>query len=340
MKKYSIISLMIALLLAASSCTVQDVTGESGTSADTDTVVETQSEVSETEPSATVKQTKPEQTEAETDRFEYEPIEIKRDITADYAALLDVEAGKILFNKGGLETKIYPASTTKLITALTALENCPSDTVFTAGDEVNLIGEGSSIAYIKRGHMLTLDMLIAAMLLPSGNDAAYVVAAGVGRILANDDDMSARAAVDRFCEEMNAFAQKNGMTGSHFTCPDGYHDDDHYTTLHDMLIVGSLAVQNETILKYTSTVSLDVTYASGEINSWSNTNALINPASPYYYSLAIGLKTGTTSEAGKCLISAAQKDGRTLIACVFHASDDNSRFGDSLALLKQVLGGR
>lgn len=341
MKKYSILSFVLAGVILLSSCGSLEGQGS-------DVANSTSNEVTATEDTSAKSTEAPSeetsvQTDAETDEpsdFTYAPIEINRTINATHVALLDVEKREILFEKGGLDTKIYPASTTKLITALVALENCSPETVITAGNELSLMGEGSSIAYIKRGHKLTLDMLIAAMLLPSGNDAAYVVAAGVGKIMANDDSISSKEAVNYFCREMNSFASKNGLTGSNFTCPDGYHDDNHYTTLHDMLIISSLAVQNETILKYAKTESLSVTYASGEKNSWNNTNELIKKSSPYYYSYAIGLKTGTTTEAGKCLVSAAQKDGRTVIACVFNAEGNDDRFASSLLLLKTVLGGK
>lgn len=339
MKKYSILSFALASVILLSACTSSEVQTYDATSPSSEDAAS-----SEITMGADTKAPSDEtsvQTDAETDKqsdFTYAPIEIKREINATHVALLDVEKNEILFEKGGLDTKIYPASTTKLITALLALENCSPETVITAGDELSLMGEGSSIAYIKRGHRLTLDMLIAAMLLPSGNDAAYVVAAGVGRIMANDDSISSKEAVNYFCRKMNSFASEHGLTGSNFTCPDGYHDDNHYTTLHDMLIISSLAVKNETILKYAKTESLSVTYASGEKNSWNNTNELIKASSPYYYSYAIGLKTGTTTEAGKCLVSAAQKDGRTVIACVFNAEGNDDRFASSLLLLKTVLG--
>ncbi len=327
---------VLALSLALSSCTApsEEATGQTTHTQSTVADENTSEEKAESETLA--------ETEAETEKpgFLFDEIEINREISATYAAVLDIDANTVLYEKGGMDTRLYPASTTKLITALVALKYCDVNEVFTAGEEVNMIAADSSIAYIKRGHALTLDMLIAAMLLPSGNDAAYVVAAGAGRIIAGKSDMTANSAVRVFVNEMNDFAEENGLTGSHFTCPDGYHDDEHYTTLHDMLLIGKLATENETIMKHASTPSLDVTYHSGEINSWTNTNHLINPSSSFYYKFATGLKTGTTNEAGCCLMVSAEKDGKKMITCVFDSDSNDRRFSDALVLLKATLGTR
>lgn len=332
MKKYSVTAIALALCLTLPSCT--STADETSEHTDSAAVVTTPGTITD-------KETLPAQTEAETDAgFKYEPIEISRTIHADHASLLDVESNTVLFQQGGLDTKLYPASTTKLITALVALKYCDLDTVFTAGEELSLVRPDSSIAYIKRGHKLTVDMLIAAMLLPSGNDAAYVVAAGAGKIIANDKSMDNKQAVNVFINQMNEFAQENSLNGSHFTCPDGYHDNNHYTTLNDMMTVGKLALENETIMKYAGTHSLDVTYASGHTNSWTNTNNLIDQTGPHYYKFATGLKTGTTSEAGCCLMVSAEKDGRKVIACIFGADTNDQRYADALNLLKSTLGSR
>ncbi len=109
--------------------------------------------------------------------------------------------------RSGTSSVIYPASTTKLLTALTALSILDPETVVEAGEEVRLIKEHSSIAYILPGHKLSVEMLIEAMLLPSGNDAAYVLAAACGKKLSADDGMQPQKAVDTFVSEMNAYAK-------------------------------------------------------------------------------------------------------------------------------------
>ena len=338
MKKYNLISFAVAVILALSSCASQ-VGGDSETLGTPDTPAVTTDAAANGE---TDTETQSAETEEATDEYivSDSPIEPSRNIEAEYAALLDVDSSLVLYEKGGIDTKIYPASTTKLITALVALKHCSPDTVFTAGKELELVKPGSSLAYILRGHKLKLDTLIAGMLMKSGNDAAYVVAAGVGAEISEDKSITPHEAVEVFIDEMNEFARENGMTGTHFTCPDGFHDDEHYTTMRDMFTVAKLSVQNDVIMKYTKTVEEKFYYVSGENITWTNTNNLINPNSDTYYKYATGLKTGTTGQAGNCLLATAEKDGRVLVACIFRHPDSNGKFSDAKTLFSAVLGTR
>ncbi len=274
----------------------------------------------------------------ETDEPVYVPSNetIEADITAKYAAVLDCESGELLYVKGWGE-KIYPASTTKLLTALFALQVCDPKTEFTPGDELDFVAYDASIAYIKPNHRLTLEMLIEGMLLPSGNDAAYVIAAGVGRQLAGEEGINASEAVVKFMTSMNAYAQKIGLHGTQFTCPDGYHDPNHYTTLEDMLEIAKLAAEDPIISKYAAMASDSVTYASGHTNEWKNSNSLIDKYNKeMYYEYATGLKTGTTDEAGACLVASAEKNGRRVIVCVFGSESSGRRFHESKELFEKA----
>lgn len=260
-------------------------------------------------------------------------------VTAPYAILIDAGTKTILFMNCDPEEKIYPASTTKVLAAMVALKYCDPDVVFKPGDELSLVAKDSSIAYIRSNHELTLEMLIEGMMLPSGGDAAYAAAAGVGRIIANDESLSGVDAVKVFVDEMNRYGKEElGLMNSHFTCPDGYHDDDHYTTIIDIMTVAYAALSEPIIMKYAGLAHDDVRYASGHKNSWDNSNKLIDPESPYFYENATGLKTGTTEEAGCCLISSAALGTKRVLAGVFGAGSTKDRFSDSRALL--VLGMR
>lgn len=282
--------------------------------------------------------TSPELTEETVDiDFDSDRIEPDRDIRAPYAILVDVEKKTVLYSKGGENEKIYPASITKVLTALVALQNCDPEVVFTPGDELELVEYDASIAYIKSHHSLTLDMLIEGMMLPSGGDAAYVIAAGVGRIILGSTEATAFECVDEFVREMNRYAKSIGMNDSNFVTPDGYHHDDHYTTLHDVALLGMEALKSEIIMKYANTYYDNVTYASGHTNEWSNSNMLINPHSEHYYKYATGLKTGTTDEAGACLLASAEHDGRSVIVGVFASTSNTSRFNDARSLLETGL---
>lgn len=250
--------------------------------------------------------------------------------------VFDYESNTFLTYSCDPDAVLYPASITKLFTAYVALQYLEPDTVITAGDELALVAPDSSIAYIKRGHKLTASMLVEGMLLPSGNDAAYVLAAAAGRACGGAD-LTAGEAIVCFVERMNAHAQALGMTGTHFANPDGYHHEDHYTTPADMAIIARVALEDPQIRQYVGTSQDDVVYASGQINTWHNTNRLIDPESEYYCPDAIGLKTGSTGAAGYCLLAAFDTGSRTLLIGVFGCASYNDRFVDSLNLYQWTL---
>lgn len=253
-------------------------------------------------------------------------------LLATNAFAFDLEKQELLYCKGGLDDKIYPASITKLFSTFVALQYLDPETVITAGDELELVAEGSSLAYIKQGHQLTVATLVEGMLLPSGNDAAHILAAAAGRAIAGDPDLSAQEAVSHFVAQMNASAQALGMDDSHFCNPDGFHDDDHYTTIRDLLTIARLALENDTIRGIMGLHEDDVCFVSGETILWRNTNLLLHPESKFYCPEAVGMKTGYTDTAGNCLMSAFQVNGRYIIIGVFGCPESEDRFVDTLAL--------
>lgn len=228
-----------------------------------------------TEPPTTVPPTEA-PTQATTDA-PTEPPETKPNkygVTARDYFVFDCESRDFVEISGAEDKKIYPASVTKLFSAFVALQYLDPEEVITAGDELDLIAEDSSLAYIRKGHELTAAMLVEGMMLPSGNDAAHVLAAAAARKAVKNDNLSAQEAIQKFVDLMNATAKGMGMKYSHFCNPDGYHDDNHYTSMHDLTIIARLALGNETIRTYTKTHEANVKYASGQTNSWTNTNQL------------------------------------------------------------------
>lgn len=236
------------------------------------------------------------------------------------------------YTYGGANTRIAPASLTKLLTALVALEVLDADQVVTVGDEVKLIDPYSSVAYISKGQKLRVDMLIEGLLLQSGNDAAYTLAAAAGRELANNPKLSAEGAVRRFVEYMNRRALEMGLVNTHYENPDGIDGEDHYTCIEDLITVSVLAMENPTIRKYVGKDKEFVTYQSGETITWSNTNYLLHKNHKFYCPDAVGLKTGTTTKAGNCLISVFPKDGGYLVIGVLGSKSGDGRYKDTLAL--------
>lgn len=238
---------------------------------------------------------------------------------------------------GEMDDMIYPASITKLFTAHVALLYLDPEEVVVTGPETDLVAYDSSRAYIVSGQRLTVEQLVEGMLLPSGNDAAYALAGAAARAQSGNAQLKGQEAVDYFVDLMNQEAQNQGMTGTRFNNPDGYHDFEHYTTCTDLVTVARLALGNDVIARYAGTYTDKVTYVSGEIATWSNTNALIDPEAQYYCPDAVGLKTGSTSYAGFCLLSAFELEGEYIIIGSFECIRPEDRFIDTLKLYDLVL---
>jgi len=249
-------------------------------------------------------------------------------VAARQAFVYDYSRG-LLFAQGGMTDALYPASTTKLVTALVVLEHLSPDTVCTAGDELSLVAYNSSSAYLQKGRSYTVAQLLAGMLLPSGCDASYTLAAHVGRKL-DPSATGATAAVNAFLTEMNAWAARNGMTHSHFKNPDGYHASGHYSCMQDLLTLSILCRRNATVMDIVGKTS---------ISGWSNSNQLLYANSSHYNASCIGLKTGTTGPAGNCLLSAFEVDGRTVIIGVFGAGTSNTRYTVTNYLFRTYIKG-
>lgn len=254
-------------------------------------------------------------------------------ITARCAILYDATHDTILYSRNANE-KCYPASMTKLLTAAIAVKLCSSDAEFEVGNEISLIAYDSTTAGLKKGDRLTMEMILDALLLPSGNDAAYVIATYVGRQAANNDQLSAEEAVAVFAGLMNETAVQIGALSSHFMNPDGYHHPDHYTTAADMLRIAQYAMSFPEIKRSVSQPTARHVLLSGRDITWTNTNALLIPGTEYAYSYANGIKTGTTDEAGPCLAASANKFGVDVYAIVIDASTSPDRFLDAKVLLE------
>ncbi len=255
-------------------------------------------------------------------------------LSAKYAFVFDIASNTYLFAKGNDRDIIPPASLTKLFSAYVALQYLEPDTVVTAGEEVRRIDPQSSRAWIEPGHKLTVQQCVQGMMMPSGNDAAYVLAVAAGRAIKNDGELNHIEAYDAFIAEMNNKAMQCGLTGTQFKNPDGMGAEGHYTTLYDLIIISKLAMSQPVILKYASTYQEAVTFVSGETITWRNSNWLLNPNSSYYCPEAVGLKTGSHSEAGNCLISLFKKGDSYLLIGVMGCPSEAGRFDDTLALYK------
>lgn len=257
---------------------------------------------------------------------------IDKNTFSSHVVLYDATDKKVLYSKDA-DTKSYPASMTKLMTAIVAIENTPADMVFTVGNEVHMIDPESSRAYLTVGTKLELKDLLQALLLPSGNDAAYVLAVQVGRVLANDRDLDNRAAIRTFCDQMNEKAKELGCTGTHFANPDGIHQADHYTTANDMLKIAKSALEHPLLAEIVKMPEVNTRLLTGQSVHWKNSNRLLLKEDSYYYEHATGLKTGSTDEAGFCLAASASKNGRTSIVILMGSPSESGRWDDARGLL-------
>lgn len=258
------------------------------------------------------------------------------DIETPFAVVYDGGSDRILYMKGG-DRIIYPASTTKLLTILTALEVLNPHEIVHPGDELSLVDEDSSVAGVDTCHALTVEMLIEAMLLPSGNDAAYVLAAAAGERV-SEGLVSGADAVPVFLAFMEEYGRSIGLTGTHFIVPDGLAFWDHYTTLEDMVLIGKAAMKCPLIRRYAATAQDNVTYQSGHTNQWTNTNPLLRPDSPWYRPAVTGLKTGYLRHNSCILLSVEAKDSYYLVG-LFGAEDSDARCADAVKIVDKLTGG-
>ena len=225
-----------------------------------------------------------------------------------------------------MDRKISIASTTKLLTAALAVKYLDPNTMITVGGEIAFIKPESTVAQLWTGQRLTAEQLLYGLILPSGNDAAYVVAVNVARAANPGKTLTDEQAVSTFVGMMNSYAAQIGMTSSHFANPEGWDDEMHYSTLSDMLKLTRHALGIPLIASVVSTHYKTVQCASGDTVSWMNTNELLDPNNANYVPEAIGVKTGTTEDAGCCVIAAVKHGGKTYYCAAMGCNEHNDRY--------------
>ena len=259
-----------------------------------------------------------------------------QDMEARHLFVYHTGTNQVLYSKTTGNGKLFPASITKLFSTYVALQYLDPEEIITAGSELELVHEGSSIAYVGEGSQLRVKMLVEGMMLPSGNDAAMVLAAAAGRVIAQDAALDAADAVQVFVDEMNRQADLLGFEMSHFTSPDGWHTGSHYTCLNDLARISTLALGNDTICRYMRRGRDETNFYSGQYVLWENTNLLVLEGSGFYRTDAIGMKTGFTRPAGYCLMSAFTFEEGDIVIGQFGYIDKNNRFTDAINLIKAV----
>lgn len=217
-------------------------------------------------------------------------------ISANSAVVIDADTHEILFEHNANEV-LPMASTTKIMTAIVAIENFDLSKEYEVKKEYTLV-EGSSM-YLKEGEAITLLDTLYGLMLQSGNDAALAIAGECG-------------GHDEFVELMNKTAQDIGLINTHFENPNGLDGETHHTTANELALLTAYAMENDIFREIVATKNYNV-----DDRSMTNHNKML-----WNYEYAIGVKTGYTMKSGRCLVSAAQKNDRTLICVTLNAPDD------------------
>lgn len=262
------------------------------------------------------------------------------DVIADGAVLVETSTNTILYEKK-LHEKLYPASMTKMITTLVVLDHFATDELIEIGTEINEVPWDSSKAGHIVGEMITVENLLRALIIPSGNDSSNVATVAVAKRFANNDNLSLEECQEIFSDLMNEKATQLGALNSNFVKAHGYHEDDHYTTPYDLAIIAVEFLKHDLLVKIASESSFSGDGANGmfegndnaksQYYNWKSHNLLITD-NQYNYPDAIGIKTGYTSQAGQCVAAASINEyGEELVAIIFN-SPDNGRWIDGATL--------
>ena len=244
----------------------------------------------------------------------------KPTVQSEGAVLLNANTGEILFEKNG-NTRFYPASITKLMTALLTVENCSlSDTVTFSKTATTNLESGAVTLNLTEGDQLTVEQCLYGLLLKSANEIANGLAEHIS------------GSVSSFADKMNARAKELGCTDTHFVNPNGLNNTEHYTTPRDMAIIARAAFQNPTVAKVASTLSYEFP-ATKKASARTITmgHKMLYPNDSRYYDGIVAGKTGYTSKAGNTLATCAERDGLRLIAIIMKSSQ--THYEDTKALL-------
>ncbi|GHU53834.1 D-alanyl-D-alanine carboxypeptidase [Clostridia bacterium] len=257
------------------------------------------------------------------------------ELKAKSALLIEETTGKVLYGKDE-NLKVYPASITKVLTCLVALEYLDENEFVTVGDEINSVPYDSSKAGNRVGESLRVDNMMRLILIPSGNETSCVAAREVARRVTGNPAVSYAEAERVFADLMNKKAKELGAADSNFVNPHGYYDINHYTTASDMAKICRAAMgvplirQIVSEKRFKGSGSPVADEFTQEYNFVTH-NELLVTTSEYYYPYATGIKTGTHDQAGDCLAASAERDGKKLIALAFD-SPDGGRWTDTITL--------
>ncbi len=230
--------------------------------------------------------------------------------TTKGGVVIEATTKRVLFDEG-MNVKCYPASTTKVLTALCVIENLPLEKIVTIPKEAVGV-EGSSL-YLKEGQKILVEDLLFGLMLRSGNDSAVALA------------IETSGTVEAFATLMNETAKKCGAVNSHFVNPHGLHDDNHFTTAYDLALITAKAYEYESFCRFAGAMGARIT-VDGEKTYIANKNKLLK-----LFEGANGVKTGFTKKSGRCLVGGAKRENMQLISVVLNYPD---MWNDTVRMLK------
>ena len=244
-------------------------------------------------------------------------------IYSEAGIVMDIDSGAILYAKN-IDDPHYPASITKILTALVALENNElTDIVTVTPEDYNFLKSGDNHIGLKNGEEITMEDALYGTLLASGNEVAHALGSNT------------EGGYDHFIELMNEKCKELGCTNSNFVNSHGLHDDNHYTSARDMALIGAAAFQNEEFRKITSTLlyTIPVTNITDETRSFENHHKMLFDWRSQYYEYCVGGKTGYTDKALNTLVTFATKDDVNLVAVVLRTHGSGNTYVDTRAML-------
>lgn len=251
-------------------------------------------------------------------------------VTAEAAAAFGIDSKQVIFQKNPFE-RLYPASITKIMTALIAIRDGDLTDSVTVGPETVITETGASLAHINPGDTLTMEQLLYGLMLPSGNDAGAAIAVHMA------------GSTEAFAEKMNETAHALGATDTHFVNPHGLNNEDHYTTAYDLYLIFNEALKYPEFRKIIGTVSYQAQYTDStgqaKTQEWKNSNQYLNGKSKAPEGVAvIGGKTGTTRAAGSCLILGCQDEsGNDYISVVLKAENRDVLYDNMTKIMGKIV---
>lgn len=251
-------------------------------------------------------------------------------VTAEAAAVFGVDTKDVIFQKNPFE-RLYPASITKIMTALIAVRDGNLSDSVTVGAETVITEPGASLAHINPGDTLTMEQLLYGLMLPSGNDAGAAIAVHMA------------GSTEAFAEKMNETAHALGATDTHFVNPHGLSNEDHYTTAYDLYLIFNEALKYPEFRKIIGTASYRASYtdATGQpkTQEWKNSNQYLNGKSQAPEGITVlGGKTGTTKAAGSCLILGTQDEsGNDYISVVLKADSRDVLYDNMTKIIGKIV---